>query len=36
MYGSKVAYRTVDADDLDELSRVIAEQESMADLAARS
>ncbi|MGW5262497.1 hypothetical protein ACWEQG_16090 [Microbispora sp. NPDC004025] len=30
------AYRTVDADDLDELCRVIAEQESMADLAARS
>ncbi|MEU7912526.1 hypothetical protein [Microbispora bryophytorum] len=29
------AHRTVDGDDLDELRRVIAEQESLADLAAR-
>ncbi|MBX6381692.1 MAG: hypothetical protein IRZ07_01770 [Microbispora sp.] len=28
------AYRTVDGDDLGELCRVIAEQESLADLAA--
>ncbi|XVQ84976.1 hypothetical protein ACQP2K_40195 [Microbispora siamensis] len=30
------AHRTVDGDDLDELCRVIAEQESLADLATRS